>query len=142
MWFMSLQFILRPGLLVDSSKRFFGVRRPVFISFIATAFIVSQLTAFYTSEIDQLWKASVLLGLSYGSSVALFPSITIDWFGLGEHVFGLLRCSIFNEGTYSPFFRELGIRFSCPGCRREYLLDRVWENPGCAFVYLFEPQHG
>ena len=76
---------LDSGLLVDTTKRFYGIRRPVFISLIAMIFILSQLTALYTSDIEKLWKASMLLGLSYGASVGLFPSITIDWFGLGAY---------------------------------------------------------
>ncbi|KAJ3483194.1 hypothetical protein NLI96_g6485 [Meripilus lineatus] len=72
------------GILVDSSKRFWGLRRPMFISLVAILFIISQITAFNTSDVEQLWKASSLLGLSYGSSVGLFPSITIDWFGLAH----------------------------------------------------------
>jgi hypothetical protein len=47
-------------------------------------FIVSQLTVFNIDNIGDLWKGSALLGLSYGGMFGLFPSIVLEWFGLGE----------------------------------------------------------
>jgi len=70
------------GLIADSSKRFWNTSRSVYISLVASLFVISQLVAYSTTEISQLWKASALLGLSYGSMFGLFPAISIEWFGL------------------------------------------------------------
>lgn len=35
-----------------------------------------------TDEIEDLWKASLALGLAYGSMFGLFPTITFEWFGM------------------------------------------------------------
>ena len=47
-------------------------------------FVISQLTCYAIDDINDLWKASVLLGLAYGGLFGLPPTIVIDWFGLGE----------------------------------------------------------
>ena len=49
-------------------------------------FVISQLTCYVIDDINDLWKASVLLGLAYGGLFGLLPTIVIDWFGLGEYL--------------------------------------------------------
>ena len=41
-----------------------------------------------TDEIEDLWKASLALGLAYGSMFGLFPTITFEWFGMRKLWFG------------------------------------------------------
>lgn len=36
------------------------------------------------SSVHTLWVASALLGVGYGGMYGLFPTIMIEWFGLGE----------------------------------------------------------
>ena len=45
-------------------------------------FFVSQLVAMSIVDVKELWKASLLVGFSYGAMFGLFPTITIDWFGM------------------------------------------------------------
>ena len=53
------------------------------ICVVAFLFVVSQVIATQVEEIEGLWYASALLGLAYGGVFGLFPTITIEWFGLG-----------------------------------------------------------
>ena len=39
--------------------------------------------AFYIDDVRDLWKASAMLGWAYGSLMGSFPTVTIEWFGLG-----------------------------------------------------------
>ena len=46
------------------------------------SFFVSQLVTMSIVDVKELWKASLLVGFSYGAMFGLFPTITIDWFGM------------------------------------------------------------
>lgn len=35
-----------------------------------------------TDDVTKLWKASLALGLAYGSLFGLFPTLTFEWFGM------------------------------------------------------------
>lgn len=72
------------GVIADSSKTFYNVSRPVYISLVSGLFVISQLVAYSITEVEDLWKASALLGLSYGSMFGLFPAVSIEWFGLAH----------------------------------------------------------
>ena len=61
-----------------------AVRRAYCISLVAVLFFISQLVATSIVDVEELWKASLLVGFSYGSMFGLFPTITIDWFGMRE----------------------------------------------------------
>ena len=37
-----------------------------------------------TDDVTDLWKASLALGLAYGSMFGLFPTMTFEWFGMRE----------------------------------------------------------
>jgi hypothetical protein len=37
-----------------------------------------------TYDVADLWKASLALGLAYGSMFGLFPTMAIEWFGMRE----------------------------------------------------------
>lgn len=43
--------------------------------------------AMVIDDVTGLWKASLALGLAYGGLFGLFPTIAIEWFGLGEQLF-------------------------------------------------------
>ncbi|KAF7984876.1 hypothetical protein HWV62_10859 [Athelia sp. TMB] len=47
-------------------------------------FIVSQLLAMGTTDVTELWKASLALGLAYGGMFGLLPMVCIEWFGLSH----------------------------------------------------------
>ncbi|CAL1713241.1 unnamed protein product [Somion occarium] len=70
------------GVIADSSHHLMETPRSSYISFVALLFVISQTTAFAVNDVTGLWKASALLGLSYGSLFGLFPAVTIEWFGL------------------------------------------------------------
>ena len=53
---------------------------------VAAGFIISQLITYHVEDIQHLWKASVILGGSYGMLFGLYPTLVIEWFGLGERV--------------------------------------------------------
>lgn len=36
-------------------------------------------------DVNRLWLASAALGVAYGGMFGLFPTVTIDWFGLSEY---------------------------------------------------------
>ena len=70
-------------MFADFAKNRMGVRRAYCISLVAMLFFISQLVAMSIVDVKQLWKASLLVGFSYGAMFGLFPTIAIDWFGMG-----------------------------------------------------------
>ncbi|KAK7689988.1 hypothetical protein QCA50_006630 [Cerrena zonata] len=70
------------GLIADTSRHIYHTPRSYFIPLVSLLFVISQMTALSITEVDGLWKASSLLGLSYGCLFGLFPAVTIEWFGL------------------------------------------------------------
>ena len=75
--------LISVGIFADFAKDRMGVRRAYCISLVATLFFISQLVAMSIANVKELWKASLLVGFSYGAMFGLFPTITIDWFGMG-----------------------------------------------------------
>jgi len=72
------------GVLTDFVKNRIGARRAYCISLVATLFFFSQLVAMSIVDVRELWKASLMVGFSYGAMFGLFPTITIDWFGISH----------------------------------------------------------
>jgi hypothetical protein len=72
------------GLLSDALKEKFHLPRTFCICIVSASFIISQLVAISIIDVASLWKASFLLGLSYGAMFGTMPMITIDAFGLGK----------------------------------------------------------
>ena len=70
------------GIIADFTKGKLGLPRSFCIALVATTFIISQATCYSIVDIEHLWKASALLGLAYGGLFGLFPTLTIEWFGL------------------------------------------------------------
>lgn len=81
-------------------------------------------------DVKGLWKASLLVGFSYGSAFGLFPAIIIEWFGMGTSQ-GMLLVLVLNPSVLpgSPLFRELGFSFLLTPDRREHFLHGVREEP-------------
>lgn len=72
------------GIFTDFVKNRLGLRRAYCISLVAVFFFASQLVAMSIVDVKDLWKASLLVGFSYGSAFGLFPAIIIDWFGMAH----------------------------------------------------------
>jgi len=72
------------GTAADIAKHRYEWQRSYFISMICLTFIVSQLVLYNVTSVQLLWTASALLGLGYGGMFGLFPTIIIEWFGLGH----------------------------------------------------------
>ncbi|THH27986.1 hypothetical protein EUX98_g6202 [Antrodiella citrinella] len=70
------------GLMADATKNYLRLPRSFCIVVVATLFVISQGILYTTENSDNLWKASATLGIAYGSLFGLFPTITIEWFGL------------------------------------------------------------
>jgi len=72
------------GLLADLVKTKFNSPRSFCIALVAAAFVLSQYMATVIDRVADLWQASALLGLAYGGVFGLFPTMTIEWFGLSH----------------------------------------------------------
>lgn len=72
------------GIAADTFKHRFGLPRTFATMIVATGFIISQLITYHVEDIQHLWKASVILGGSYGMLFGLYPTLVIEWFGLGH----------------------------------------------------------
>ncbi|KAJ7149060.1 major facilitator superfamily domain-containing protein [Mycena crocata] len=72
------------GLISDNVKNRFGMPRSYSLVLVSSLFFCSQLLAAQISEVESLWKASVLVGLSYGTIFGLFPTVCIEFFGLSH----------------------------------------------------------
>ena len=70
------------GMVADFVRNYFNRPRSFCITVVAAIFIISQVTCYYVQAVENLWKASALLGLAYGCMFGLFPTICIEWFGL------------------------------------------------------------
>ncbi|KAH9928843.1 major facilitator superfamily domain-containing protein [Fomitopsis serialis] len=70
------------GMVADFVRNYLQRPRSFCITVVAAIFIVSQVTCYYVSTVENLWRASALLGLAYGCMFGLFPTICIEWFGL------------------------------------------------------------
>ncbi|EJF60064.1 MFS general substrate transporter [Dichomitus squalens LYAD-421 SS1] len=70
------------GIIADFTKAKLRLPRSFCIVLVAAMFVISQVTCYSILDIGNLWKASALLGLAYGGLFGLFPTLTIEWFGL------------------------------------------------------------
>jgi hypothetical protein len=71
------------GFAADALHSRLHVPRSICIAILATGFLISQLLALSIERTEDLWKASTCLGLSYGMMFGIFPTVVIEWFGLG-----------------------------------------------------------
>ena len=72
------------GSAADFGKHHWGWHRSYWMSVVSVIFILSQIFAFSVEDVKSLWRASTALGFAYGGMFGLFPTITIESFGLGE----------------------------------------------------------
>ncbi|KAJ6544286.1 major facilitator superfamily domain-containing protein [Mycena capillaripes] len=72
------------GLISDNAKNRFGFPRSYSLMLVSTLFFCSQLLTRQISEVTDLWKASALVGFSYGTIFGLFPTVCIEFFGLSH----------------------------------------------------------
>ena len=75
------------GIIADFAKTQMRLPRTYCIALVAIVFIISQLELYSVNDVHDLWKASALLGLAYGGMFSLFPTLVIEWFGLGGSIF-------------------------------------------------------
>lgn len=69
------------------------------MSLVSIVFILSQVTAIYTTNVGSLWIVSTLLGLAYGGLFGLAPIVCLEWFGLCE-------CSLTSTTPRSQTYEE------------------------------------
>jgi len=81
-WKWSGRTLISIGIFTDFVKNRIGIPRAYCISLVAIFFFISQLVAMSIVDVKELWRASLLVGFSYGAMFGLFPTITIDWFGM------------------------------------------------------------
>lgn len=86
-----LSYVTLIGIMSDFAKNRLRIRRSGCISLVAFLFVISQIMAMTTDDVTDLWKASLALGLAYGSLFGLFPTIAIELFGIGGCY---IQCSI------------------------------------------------
>ncbi|KAI5117521.1 hypothetical protein M0805_009529 [Coniferiporia weirii] len=72
------------GVGADLVKNRLGAPRTYCLCVVATAFVLSQVLVTHIENVENLWRASALLGLAYGGVFGLYPTIVIEWFGLAH----------------------------------------------------------
>jgi len=72
------------GIAADTAKSRLRVPRSFCLPLVATLSILSQLVLMAIGDVGHLWMASVIVGFAYGCWYGLLPTISIEWFGLGE----------------------------------------------------------
>ncbi|KAK7053757.1 NmrA domain-containing protein [Favolaschia claudopus] len=70
------------GVISDILKNRFGFPRSYSLLLVSSLFFCSQILAAQITDVTNLWKASTLVGLSYGTIFGLFPTVCIEFFGL------------------------------------------------------------
>ncbi|KAJ7039436.1 major facilitator superfamily domain-containing protein [Mycena alexandri] len=72
------------GLISDYVKNRLGWPRSYSLILVSSLFLCSQLLAAQIDDVTNLWKASALVGFSYGTIFGLFPTVCIEFFGLSH----------------------------------------------------------
>lgn len=70
------------GIIADLVKTRLRRPRAYCILLVTSLFLASQVLAIQTSDVEHLYKASAMLGFAYGGMFGLFPTISMEWFGL------------------------------------------------------------
>ena len=115
-----------PGLISDSAHTRLHLPRAYCLCIVSFLFIISQATAMIVSSVETLWIATLLLGLAYGALFGSYPTIMIEWFGLGRSTFlcddlicisshSLYQLTSLKTGATSPSRPSSGATFS-PSC--------------------------
>lgn len=72
------------GLLSDHVKTKMHRQRSYCLILVAAGFLLSQIAASFVTQEEDLWKASLILGISYGGMFGLLPTVIFEWFGSGH----------------------------------------------------------
>ncbi|KAL0071038.1 hypothetical protein AAF712_001596 [Marasmius tenuissimus] len=80
--FMNFSGRIFIGLFSDVVKARLGQPRSYLLVLVSFFVLVSQLTASHIDKLVDLWKASALLGLGYGTVFSLFAALCVEWFGV------------------------------------------------------------
>lgn len=123
---------IRAGIISDFAKSRFDYPRSYLMVFVAFLVFISQVAAANIDNIHQLWMASALLGLGYGSVFSLLPQVAIEWFGIcksSSSIFSLLLRLTLPD---SALLRKLGVFKPVANGRGEHILRRVWTEHGRA----------
>ena len=83
------------GLISDLVKNKYKLPRSYLLVPIATIFFASQLLLATVDNIEQLWIATSLLGLAHGSLYSLYPTVCLEWFGMGTYLLSIFITSYF-----------------------------------------------
>ncbi|TFK28599.1 MFS general substrate transporter [Coprinopsis marcescibilis] len=70
------------GIVSDFCKNRYDIPRSYCLVLVAFLCFVSQVVAAHIDHIANLWIASAVLGLGYGSVFSLFPTVCLEWFGM------------------------------------------------------------
>ncbi|KAK1230968.1 hypothetical protein PQX77_005942 [Marasmius sp. AFHP31] len=82
--FMNFSGRIFIGLFSDVVKARLGQPRSYLLVLVSFFVLVSQLTASHIDKLVDLWKASALLGLGYGTVFSLFAALCVEWFGVAH----------------------------------------------------------
>jgi hypothetical protein len=72
------------GVISDITKSRLHFPRSYCLVLVSALVLTSQIVAAFIVHISNLWKASALLGLGYGTIYGLFPTMAIEWFGMRQ----------------------------------------------------------
>lgn len=101
--------LIYPGIISDTAKNTFKFPRSYCLVLVSIGIFLSQVTAAHIDEISNLWFASAILGVSYGSVFSLFPQVCIEWFGLREYllrVYSICSSSYFRASITTLHFAD------------------------------------
>ncbi|KAG7095093.1 hypothetical protein E1B28_005880 [Marasmius oreades] len=82
--FMNFSGRLFIGFFSDFVKARLGQPRSFLLVLVSFLVLLSQITAMTVDRLEDLWKASTLLGLGYGTVFSLFAALCVEWFGLAH----------------------------------------------------------
>ncbi|KAH8834961.1 major facilitator superfamily domain-containing protein [Flagelloscypha sp. PMI_526] len=70
------------GVLNDLAKNKFRLPRSTCLILVAFMMLISQFIAHGVDDLAHLWQASSALGIAYGATFGLYPTLAIEWFGM------------------------------------------------------------
>ncbi|KAF9546306.1 MFS general substrate transporter [Agrocybe pediades] len=70
------------GLVSDFAKNKYDIPRSYCLVLVTFMIFTSQVLTAVEDRIENLWVASSILGLAYGSAFSLFPNVCLEWFGM------------------------------------------------------------
>ncbi|KAF8812677.1 MFS general substrate transporter [Phlegmacium glaucopus] len=98
------------GFFSDFVKRLYKTPRSHSLALVSLLCLISQVVAANVSNISNLWIASALLGLAHGSTAALIPTVSQEWFGLphfSENLAYVAISPVFSANLLGFFFGRI-----------------------------------